>query len=160
MLAACGTPTDIRGDVDPQYAPAMADPIFLALPDNPSVRDKKALPFLHDEMARSGFTVVDAIDRAKWVVTGSTDSQSFQSGYSFHPFSWHADTTYAHSATFYIVVCPADQYAKGVRTSAWAGSITAEEAEYMSAPNAMVHALLGIYGKNYEERSFRVKGKY
>lgn len=161
LLSACGLQTDIRGDRDPDIVSiSKADPVFVGLPDNPTIKDKRVVPFLKDELVRSGFKVTDSIGRAAWVLCGSTDSQSFESGATYHYFTWSTTTEYDHSRAFYLVVYPEPQYAAGKRTAAWAGAISAREEDYRGAPNAMVNALLGIYGTNFEDRSFRVKKSY
>lgn len=161
LLMACGERIAIRGELDPDYAPKISDPIAVVLPDNSSIQDRQLAPLVKEELSKAGFTVVEP-DKAVWILgLGTHDNTIFlgtqSSAFGFYHVAFGSSTAeYATRGTLQFWLFKGDVYRGGKSQPIWAGTETIKEADDLrDSPERYIKPLIVIYGKNFHDDSVK-----
>lgn len=173
-LAACGGHSAyVHSIVDLTEIPSRSDPIFLELPDNPSIRERNLAVLLKDELVRNGFNLVSDFRESKWILSFALGRNTYTIGSSTHAtavgFSvGRIPIAVGSSKTEYVQQTDVSIFMHLFRTAdlekpnpmtIWEGSVTTKDRVFSVLPNSTVKILLDKFGKNFEREAI-VKRSY
>jgi hypothetical protein len=72
----------VTSAADPAYSPAKTDPIYVALPPEPTIQERQFEHILRSQLCRDGFRTVDSPLQASWLLGLTYERKSFQFGSS------------------------------------------------------------------------------
>jgi hypothetical protein len=74
--------TYISSVADPAYSPAKTDPIFVALPPDPSIEERQLAGILRAQLCRDGYKTVESPRDATWIMGLTYERRSIEFGSS------------------------------------------------------------------------------
>jgi hypothetical protein len=146
----------ISSVADPAFSPQRTDPLFLTLPTDANIQERKLRSVLRNVLCHDGFTVVDTPEKAIWLLglsyERSTRSFGSETQAIVVPLSipvassrTHEDVGAESKAYLYLIQA---QTSKG--RSAWEGSISTRAEVFHEYQPMIFHPLLERFGKDVE----------
>lgn len=156
----------VYSGVDPNYSPVKSDPIFIVLPNKPSIRERQFLVDLKSELKKNKFNIVENKKKSKWILGLSLKRRILEFGgnttaVSITPKSAVAETTpnVFERVTIYLYLFDTKDFIEGNLLSIWEGSVSSTEGVFKRYKHSMLKNLLDVFGTNYD-RNTRIDKEY
>jgi hypothetical protein len=165
FLGGCGPQANLLTRQDPAYAPTKADAVFVTAGVHSTIQDRQMLPLIKHEFEVEGFNLTD-FDNSKWVVVVGRDDRTIVTGTTSSSVGianavfgglLGASTTTTHEATekvdgITLSLVTKESVVRGDPIEVWQGKITTTEPDQIKDdPKSVIRALIGQYGRNFED---------
>ena len=162
LVSACSRhATFIEAATDPALSASKNDPIFVVLPNKPTITERRLAPVLRSELCKNGFQVVNSQSSAKWVMGLVQDRHQFYGGASATtavlPNIGIAKTTttaeVVTNETIYLQLFDAQEFGLPDTLALWEASSTASTRVFQIYDKVMIKNALDYFGKNFAGRT-------
>lgn len=161
LLSGCKTHTAfVSSSVDPTVVLEKTAPIFVTLPERPTIRERQLVVALREEMCRSGFNLAPSLDESKWTMGLSFSRRTYEFGSRSSAVAIPVGNTavvlgsstpqiHSESAAF-LYLFRSEDVAAGKPLSVWEGSISSASRVFSVYEPTIFHNVLRNFGKNIE----------
>lgn len=151
----------VTAAVDPSLAPLKTDPVFVTLPEKPTIDERQMILLLKDEMCRNDFNVVDNVESATWVMTVSATQYSYMSGTTGRGVAvpvgnvavvgrTETQVNYQTDKVTYLYVSKSADRIELEPRRYWEGRVTAKDNVWRAYREVIYKPLLDEYGRDYD----------
>ena len=135
---------DIKSLLDPAVTLPDSDPVAVALPDNPSIADKRLAVLIKLDLVHRGLTVTSP-DKSKWTLVAKVEDQT-------SALTCYASGDMVAAPVEYtrltVMVTPSRQPGSPV----WSSTVRAYDDFWMTHPQVIVAGILATYGHDFYYR--------
>lgn len=163
-LQGCRTNVGLYAGVDPATRPHPSEPLYIAGPGAPTIRERQIELVLRATLARRAFNVVPKVEDAAWVLDFKADQETYVSGLESSGLATSigntgltvgGSTAKVRRQTDFTLSLqayrPADLGSPNPYLY-WEGSVTAQDKVMRAYPNAILEALLECFGQDAQKR--------
>ena len=151
----------VTAAVDPSLAPSKTEPVFVTLPERPTIDERQMLVMLKDEMCRNDFNVVENVDNSTWVMIVSATQYTYMSGTTGRTVAvpignvaavGRTDTqvNYQTDKVTYLYVSKTADRTELEPRRYWEGRVTAKDNVWRAYREVIYKPLLDQYGRDYD----------